>query len=391
MRDRMKVTYDERSAEEEEDRRHERDRGLVKSYLIEAHLDGDVLKGLTELVARHAASYGKVRFRVCETEDEGFVRIEAQKAGETRVVALYVDVLESRFWKCHTTHDAAKIDDAVKRLVRFGRQLDRLWLPAVFLHEMSNWGSFQAFKLNHDRRDYEEPQVGRQPPQVKKDPRLSELASVLKLSLKSSRFVPKVLRFLTHDEELKHYSTLSAITVKRRESDDWQSEQYGSFSIDDVRYDSKFTTRGTELDCHEDMLQQTLRRYKTALHNIELCRLGFARGKLSGDPFIFSFPKQLPSVQRFCEFVFASAPPFNLLGINADAKKDLARVLAVDIHSGGKLRFEIFPDFLRVYLDRRACGNSLMRLWTNLEQHVSATVELQDHQGNSLQKDILNG
>lgn len=59
----------------------------------------------------------------------------------------------------------------------------------------------------------------------------------------------------------------------------------------------------------------------------------------------------------------------------------MRRVHAVDLHVGRRLVVEIGNDFLRVYLPTEACGNSLLRLYTNLQHTFDSKVQMTTSQG----------
>ena len=42
------------------------------------------------------------------------------------------------------------------------------------------------------------------------------------------------------------------------------------------------------------------------------------------------------------------------------------------------MSFELSPEFMRVYLAPGGCGNSLARLYTNLQHHYNSQVEAVD-------------
>jgi hypothetical protein len=83
------------------------------------------------------------------------------------------------------------------------------------------------------------------------------------------------------------------------------------------------------------------------------------------------------NVTQFCERVFDGTMPFRLLGFSSNVSELAAIVEAVDLHTGGELSFEIYPDIISVYLPEKTCGNTIARLYTNLQHFYNAmfTVE----------------
>lgn len=46
--------------------------------------------------------------------------------------------------------------------------------------------------------------------------------------------------------------------------------------------------------------------------------------------------------------------------------------MAIDLHTGSPVDFEIVSDTMRVYLDQGNCGSTILRLLTNLQMHHDA-------------------
>ena len=91
--------------------------------------------------------------------------------------------------------------------------------------------------------------------------------------------------------------------------------------------------------------------------------------------------RPISNLEVFCESIFSSGEPFRLWGVPTRLAKDFYRVQALDLHMGTPLQFEIGPQFLRVYLPVGSCGNSVVRLYTNLQHHYDSLIQAQDGDG----------
>lgn len=58
--------------------------------------------------------------------------------------------------------------------------------------------------------------------------------------------------------------------------------------------------------------------------------------------------------------------------------RGMVEVEAVDLHIGQRLRFDITPDWLRVYLFEGGCGNTVARLVSNLQHHFDGALSILD-------------
>ena len=103
--------------------------------------------------------------------------------------------------------------------------------------------------------------------------------------------------------------------------------------------------------------------------------------KLSGQALSIRFPRPIPNIAKFCDHVFSSALPFRLWGVPIELKSDFYRVSGVDLHAGCRLDFEITPEFMRLYLPANSCGNTIVRLYTNLKHHYDSQITIVGEDG----------
>jgi hypothetical protein len=82
-------------------------------------------------------------------------------------------------------------------------------------------------------------------------------------------------------------------------------------------------------------------------------------------------------MERFVTELLAVRRPFRLWGV-PDIVSGVAQVEAVDLHIGQRLRFDIGREWLRVYLERGSCGNTVARLISNLQHHFDGALSLVD-------------
>ena len=96
--------------------------------------------------------------------------------------------------------------------------------------------------------------------------------------------------------------------------------------------------------------------------------------------FVF-FSFQMSLYYLFCEKVFSCGEPFRLWGVPIRVAEDFYRVEGFDLHIGNPIQFEIAPEFIRVYMPTGSCGNSVVRLYTNLQHHYDALIQAEDGNG----------
>ena len=105
---------------------------------------------------------------------------------------------------------------------------------------------------------------------------------------------------------------------------------------------------------------------------------------ISGEPVNILFPRPIVDLEIFCDRVFSCAEPFRLWGVPVRLSNDSYRVSAVDLHVGSEVTFEISPDWMRIYLPKGSCGNTVIRIFTNLQHHYDAQIEAVDGDGSNI-------
>src|SRR4051794_11987203 len=81
---------------------------------------------------------------------------------------------------------------------------------------------------------------------------------------------------------------------------------------------------------------------------------------LDGDPIFFNLSEApIENLDAFCSVVFSGHLPFRLWGVprHTTYGDDGRLVSAVDLHTGSRLFFEVYPDVISMYLYPGSCGN----------------------------------
>jgi len=347
-----------------DDQRLEYDTSLVKTYILEVHPPGDgthesIVAYMKQLIEGEHSPFPSARFR--ETEEEHFfqLHIEAKK-GE---VDLYVDATTPRFWIVHSMDGSAEVDWSIERLSRATPEFDTVWLPVTFLEWAARTGIFSGLGLDFDARDFAGQEADG-----------DQHVTFLKMQLWGNR-AGGVLSTLREASAFPHETTLSKVKVKFCLGDDDEL-----FSIDDIKFNGKITARGTSFQCHQTLVTSVRRRYAAALEELESAarivhETEGSRWRVKGSPVTFRFRAPVKDASILCERLFRCVPPFRLWGVPVRLGDDCFHVAAVDLHVGHSLDFEIGKEYMRVYLHEHSCGNTIIRLLTNLQHTVDSRVE----------------
>lgn len=372
LNERMTRTYTSLSQEQE----LEPDTSLVKTYLIEAHLpesaEPDRARALAEEAFSAQVFGGAPAVQIHRAEEPTLLSVEIRLKHERLVV--YVDFTNPRYWLLHSMASSNAMDRLVKKFVSRGPAVDRAWLPADMLERVSRMGSFRGLGLDYDRSVI---------PDVDFDSSRAPV-EVLKMQLWGNK-ASDILRILRQESAFPHATTLSKVKVK------FQVEGHsdGDFCLDDIKYDGKVTARGTSFQSHIALVSHIYEMYAKRIRHLEerYALRPFERDgclSLHGEPINFLFDPPIMNLEIFCESVFSCGPPFRLWGVPVRLSEDFYRVQAVDLHAGNPLQFEIAPDFLRLYLPAGSCGNTVLRLYTNLQHHYDSLIRARNGEGEDI-------
>ncbi|MDQ3690974.1 MAG: hypothetical protein M3406_13265 [Chloroflexota bacterium] len=353
---------------------------LVKTYLVEARATDDtgpeaVRRFAAEIFGSPALGERITSRPMLDTEDETLLPVLAEVVINRRRedVLAYVDLSDPRFWLVHSMASSNATDFFIDRAVAAGPELDRAWLPANLLEAATRLGSFRGLNLSYDRREI--PDIDFTEPNT---------VEFLKMQLWGP-VAATILEILRDQDVLRNQTTLSKVKVKywlERGNED-------VFSLDDIRYDGKVTARGTSFQSHIGIVSEVYRKYSAVVRNIErtyalVHSSEDTRLKVHGEPITFLIDPPIDDLGVFVNSVFSAGDPFRLWGVPVVLADDYVRVEAVDLHVGGTVRFEIAPEIIRMYLPSGSCGNSALRMYTNLQHHYRSLVTAVDSNGASV-------
>jgi hypothetical protein len=344
---------------------------LLKTYLLEAHAANaehrDIL-GTLQTAFSNEVLGDRSDSVVHETEEEFFFRVDAQWASNS--AEFYVDASDSRFWVLHSASNSVKADRILHRVIANDTHVDSAWLPMQILERVAGAGEFKGLYLDYDRRAV--PDIEFDVPDAP--------VEYLKMQLWGNR-AREVLRILRQPNAFADATTLSKVKIKHYLDDTIDRE---SFSLDEVKWDGKITARGTSFQSHINLVNSIYRSYADRVRGFEQrfsLRYGAeavngGRPEMTGEPLNITFSRPITHLDKFLSAVFAGTDPFRLWGTPVSLGRNYFRVTALDLHVTNRITFEIAPDFMRVYLPDGSCGNTIIRLYTNLQHYYDSQVML---------------
>jgi len=98
---------------------------------------------------------------------------------------------------------------------------------------------------------------------------------------------------------------------------------------------------------------------------------------MSGSPIVIRFSRVIEDLEPFVDNLFSSREPFRLWGVPR-MQGESVELEAVDLHVGQTLRIDVGKQWLRIYLTKGNCGNSVARLASNLQHRFDASLTFVD-------------
>lgn len=335
---------------------------LLKTYVIE--LDGTAQERWAEGLAAETS------LRLDRQVDEDLAVLAGP--GRTHFI---LERVHRRFVLLHSLAPVSESDSAVEDVVS-QRWFDRIWLAASQLEDVASMGALRGFTTRFDRSEITRYEERRQPDfdaaavsqDLHTDPRLP--VESLRLRLWGSE-APRVLNLLRQQDALAKAAAVASVRLR------YFAQDPDLAILDEVDYTGRFTSRGNSYELHRHFVQRIVDNYAQRVGVLEeQYRLGVdGEGGLRGEPLVVGLDGQTaPDV--VAEALSDGTYPFRFVGVPRRVDDDYVTVAAFDLHGGHAVDFEIAPEMIRIYLRSGGCGNSLMRLQANMQQHFDARFEL---------------
>lgn len=333
-------------------------RGPLKTYLIEAHSPGgDDLdhRGAVEVLSGAAQA---ANLQLQRTDDKALFQLTHGEIG------FFFDVLDPRFWVVHTMSTVKQCEPVLDCLIDLYPNLDYAWPPSELMRDVQKTGKPAGFAVDFDETELlpaSESRLIDEPNAVVKF-RFGGTRAELWLT-ELEKFAPDALAF-------------SMVKFSR------QDQAARSYIISELNEHGRLKAAGNSINLHLGTVALFLHQYRSLIAEIE----SFARlrsqgagegGVLLGSPLVFQFPRRLRDFRSFVKELVSCREPLKIWGAVEEVRKDFVQIEAVDLHTGSRMRLDVTPEFMRIYLGPTACGNTVARILRNIQGHVDSTIRLE--------------
>lgn len=275
-----------------------------------------------------------------------------------RNASFFLDRSDERFLVLHTggrAEDTHRLVDLLANSPKY--QFDRAWIPTQLLQDISTMPGnvFNGFGL--DYQDYFAPSEETESP-------VEELNMFV-----SGTIANKALDAVMSEKDLQRSIAYTRTRIKKGTALD--------YSRDDISFNGLLSVRsGKSIDDHIALVNETLMNYRQMIEKVELLRIGTKEVSgtqhLSGKAFNLVFDRKIEDLAFFLDRLLGGGPPFRLWGTKSKLGESHYQALALDLHTGHPIDLEASTSLIRVYLPSKSCGNSLLRLYVNLQRYFDS-------------------
>ena len=275
----------------------------------------------------------------------------------TSACTFFLDVSDKRFFKLHTNHGSDSVRKIIDAMVGHRNHvLDNAWFYRGLLQRITKMegNSFQGLGLSYSNR-------------------VQDRDDLENFELRISGSLATSLDGIVQpNESLRRANAYKYVRIMRGAGRPLEQRAY-----DDVHNNGYFALRrGGSVQDHLHIVDQCKEEYSKIIAGVEKERIYYrwkgGLGELQGTAFEFFFPNKVADLDTFVTRVFSATKPFQLWGLRQEMNDGRLKVLAVDLHMGSSVDFEIGHDMMRVYLFEQGCGNIILRLLTNLQAYFDA-------------------
>ena len=322
---------------------------ILKSYIVES--DHGIQKNLFKT--------DKMSFNIIDTDVEN-LKIMQVKDNNTSI-EMFLEMQNSRFLVLHTNELSELAASVIEELIddRF-HSFDHTWFHSMFLKQIpeKEGNKLRGIGIKYSNEYLE-----------------NKYADTEDLGVSANgSLATHLLNIVENDDVIKHRSACNKIGITRGSTTSLES-----FVQDEISNNGYFSVRkGKSIQDHLMLVDMVKEDYINTMNVIEDIRIGLVdvngRTLVEGRPFDFRFSKEIEDLNLFLTTLFNCAKPFRLWGIKSQITKDYFRVAAVDLHTGSPMNFEVASDVMRVYLSKDSCGNTILRLLTNLQAYYDSGI-----------------
>lgn len=288
----------------------------------------------------------------CEFVDTGLDGIKILRVDDTKPVEFYLDMNDGRFLFLHTNYNTKDTNRVVKQLVNaFDHVFDHAWFHSDMLKKIPDVCSCKSKGFGIKYSNYLNRSNDLDPDDMSLDV--------------GGSLAEKIKDLIGTEEGVKNAFAYDAVKISRGSRT--EPDKYIRMNVHNTGHFA--VKRGRSVTDHLDIVKAIAQMYADAVKKIEKCRVGVSDdgSEFIGHAINFEFPNGIEDLDLFVNKMFNGTEPFKLWGIKEKIEDDYFNIDGVDLHTGARINFEISTNMMRAYLYTGGCGNTILRLLTNLQ------------------------
>lgn len=276
----------------------------------------------------------------------------------------FLDTSDPRFFVLHTNEKSDDVGPLVSALTRDRRYtFDNTWFYSDMLYNFTKkeGNIFNGFGVKYASDTFLSDDNDR-------DADIDDLRIIINGSL-----AHRMLNTVDGEPDIKKTMAFNKVRIRRGQNSSLDSIQ------DDVTYNGYLSVkRGKSVQDHVHLVDICRDEYSKTVNHVEDSSIGVkaveGRTLIEGKSFDFEFKSPIDDIDLFIDKMFNSAEPFKLWGLKSKIHDGYFKVTAVDLHAGAPINFDIANNLMRAYLFKGNCGNTILRLLTNLQIHYDSRI-----------------
>jgi len=300
----------------------------------------------------------------CEVVNTGLDGMKILRASQKNKSTheFFLDVSDKRFFILHTNDKSEDTNKIIETLTKdYHHTFDNTWFYSNMLKRLAkkSGNSFKGFGVSYSNKFLRST-----------DDEDSDIED-LNLSISGS-LAEEMQQLVETKPSIERASAYNKVRILRGSKTSLLN------SVQDDIYNTGYfaVKRGKSVQDHLQLVDICKDEYSETINDVENLRIGVKevgdRTLVEGKSFDFIFPNKIENLNLFIERMFNSAMPFKLWGLKSKIYADYFKIMAVDLHTGSPIDFEIADDMMRVYLFKGNCGNTILRLFTNLQMYYDS-------------------
>lgn len=287
-----------------------------------------------------------------------------QVSQNEKIFEFFLDTSDPRFFVLHTNERSDDVGPIVRTLTKDRRYtFDNTWFYSDMLYNFTKkrGNAFNGFGVKYDNDTFLVNDGD--------DSDIDDLRIIINGSL-----AHRVLDIVGDEPGIAKTMAFNKVRIRRGQ------DSPSDFIQDDITYDGYLAVkRGKSVQDHLQLVDVCRDEYSRTIKHIEESSIGVRavneRTLVEGKSFDFEFESPIEDLDLFIERVFNSSEPFKMWGLKSNIHDGYYKITAVDLHAGTPISFDIANDLIRAYLFKGNCGNTILRLLTNLQIYYDSRVK----------------